>query len=55
MPARVAITGDTMRAFGEFWLKQTDYKIKLVKVAGGAIKVKDDLKFSFDLVARKHD
>ncbi|HUI42879.1 MAG TPA: YceI family protein [Terriglobia bacterium] len=53
IPARVALAGDTLRAFGEFSLKQTDYHIKLVAVAGGAIKVKDELKFSFDLVARK--
>jgi polyisoprenoid-binding protein YceI len=55
MPARVLVTGDTLRAFGEFWLKLSDYKIKRVSVAGGAIKVKDELKFSFDLVARKQD
>ena len=55
MPTRLAFTGDMMRAFGNFSLKQTDFKIKLVKVAGGAIKVKDDLKFSFDLVARREE
>jgi polyisoprenoid-binding protein YceI len=53
IPARVAFVGDRLRAYGEFSLKQTDYRIKLVTVAGGAVKVKDDLKFSFDLVARK--
>jgi len=55
VPARVSFTSNTLRAFGEFSLRQTDYGIKLVAVAGGAIKVKDDLKFSFDLVARKQD
>ena len=45
IPARVAFTGDTLRAFGVFSLKQTDYRIKLVAVAGGAIKVKDVLHF----------
>jgi hypothetical protein len=38
-----------------FSLKQTDYRIKLVAVAGGTIKVKDELKFSFDIVARKQE
>lgn len=55
VPVRVALDGDTLRAFGEFSLKQTDYHIKLVAVAGGAIKVKDELKFSFDLVARRQE
>jgi polyisoprenoid-binding protein YceI len=55
IPARAVFTGDMLRAFGEFTLKQTDYRIKLVAVAGGVIKVKDELKFSFDLVARKQE
>ena len=53
IPARVALTGDTLRAFGEFTLRQTDYEIKLVSALGGALKVKDELKFAFDVVARK--
>ena len=44
---------DSLRAFGEFTLRRTDFNIKLVSVAGGALKVKDELKFSFDIVARK--
>jgi polyisoprenoid-binding protein YceI len=55
VPARVVFVGDTLRAFGEFSLKQTDYRMKLVAVAGGVVKVKDELKFSFDLVARKRE
>ena len=42
-----------LRASGEFTVRQTDYGIKPVSVAGGALKVKDELKFSFDIVARK--
>ena len=51
--ARVAVFGDMLRASGAFTLSQTDYQIKLVSVAGGALKVKNDLKFSFEIVARK--
>ncbi|MBI1763005.1 MAG: YceI family protein [Acidobacteria bacterium] len=51
--AQFALDGDTLRAQGDFALKQTDYKIKLVSVAGGALKIKDELKFTFDLLARK--
>jgi len=51
--AQVALNGDTLRAHGEFSLRQTAYGIKLVSVAGGALKLKDELKCSFDIVARK--
>jgi polyisoprenoid-binding protein YceI len=53
LPARVALSGDTLRANGEFALLQTAYGIKLVSVAGGTLKVKDELKCSFDIVARR--
>jgi polyisoprenoid-binding protein YceI len=47
--AEVTDNGTTLRAKGEFSLKQTDYRIKPVKVAGGALKVKNELKFRFDI------
>jgi polyisoprenoid-binding protein YceI len=51
--ARVAMLGSMLRASGDFALDQTDYDIKLVSVAGGALKLKDELKFSFEIVARR--
>ena len=51
--ARVVITGDTLRASGEFSVKQSEYAISPVTVAGGAIKLKDEIKCTFDIVARK--
>ena len=51
--ARVAVFGDMLRASGGFTVDQTDYQMKLVSVAGGALKVKNDLKLSFEIVARK--
>ena len=53
--ANVLIMGDMLRANGEFSLQQTDYRIKPASVAGGALKLKDELKFSFDIVARRKD
>jgi polyisoprenoid-binding protein YceI len=53
MDAQAWVMPDTLRAQGEFPLRQTDYRIKLVSAAGGTIKVKDELKFSFDIVANK--
>jgi polyisoprenoid-binding protein YceI len=53
--ARVASIGTTMRASGEFTLQQSDYGIKPVSFAGGALRLKDELKFKFELVARQHE
>jgi polyisoprenoid-binding protein YceI len=50
---QVIASDDSLRANGEFTLLQTDYRIRLVSAAGGTIKLKDELKFSFDIVARK--
>jgi len=50
---RIAIFDEMIRASGEFTLNQSDYGIKPISVAGGAMKVKDELKFSFEMVARK--
>jgi polyisoprenoid-binding protein YceI len=52
---RVALLGSMLRASGDFSLNQTDYNIKLVSVAGGALKLKDELSFSFEIVARKQE
>jgi polyisoprenoid-binding protein YceI len=51
--AQISLTGDMLRAHGEFSILQSAYRIKPVSVAGGALKVKDELKCSFDIVARK--
>lgn len=50
----VTTTGeDSMRAQGEFPIRQTDFHIKLVSAVGGMLKVKNELKCSFDVLARK--
>lgn len=48
--AQVTISGDLVRARGDWKLKQTDYKIRPVSVAGGTLKVKDELKLAFEIV-----
>jgi polyisoprenoid-binding protein YceI len=48
----LTITSEGLRAKGEFSIKQTDYKIKPVSVAGGTLKIKNELKCSFDVLAR---
>jgi polyisoprenoid-binding protein YceI len=50
--ARVYPDGDTLRAQGEASLRLTDFRIEPVSVAGGMLKVKDEVKLAFDIVAR---
>ena len=49
--AQVIAGEDTLRTNGEFPLRQSDFNIKPVSAVGGTIKLKDELKFSFDIVA----
>lgn len=53
--AQVGLFSDTLRASGEFSVLQSSYDIARVSVAGGALTLKDELKFSFDIVARKQE
>ena len=51
--AQVTLNETSLRAQGEFPLKQSDYRIKPVSAAGGTLKMKDELKLSFDIVAER--
>jgi polyisoprenoid-binding protein YceI len=53
--AQVIVTGSILRASGEFSIRQSDYDIPPISVAGGTLKLKDELKFSFDVVARRQE
>jgi len=53
--ARVTLLGAMLRVSGDFTIRQSDYGIKPVSFAGGALRLKDDLKFTFELVARQND
>jgi polyisoprenoid-binding protein YceI len=53
--ARVTVDVTSVRAAGEFSVRQSDYEIAPVSAAAGAIKIKDEVKCTFDIVARKQD
>jgi len=50
--ARVLLNGSSLRASGEFSLRQSEFGIAPVTAAGGAIRLMVDLKCTFDIVAR---
>jgi polyisoprenoid-binding protein YceI len=51
--ARISVNGATLRAAGDFSIRQSDYEIRPVSALGGTIKLKDELKLSFDISARQ--
>jgi hypothetical protein len=51
--ARFAVVRDSLRAQGEFIVSQTAHGIRPVRVAGGALKLKDEVRCSFEIVARR--
>jgi polyisoprenoid-binding protein YceI len=53
VPVRISLNGDLLRATGDFSVRQSDYEIRPVSAAGGTIKLKDELKLSFDISAHK--
>jgi polyisoprenoid-binding protein YceI len=53
IPARVTLSGDTLRAQGEFTVNRSDYKVKATSAFHGLVRVRDKLKFTFDIVGRR--
>ncbi|HEX2223407.1 MAG TPA: YceI family protein, partial [Thermoanaerobaculia bacterium] len=53
IPAEVTLDGRTLRARGEFNLKRSDFKVPATSAFHGTVRVRDRLKISFDIVARR--
>jgi polyisoprenoid-binding protein YceI len=53
IPAQVTLSGDTLRARGEFTVSRGDYNVKATSAVHGLVRVRDNLKFTFDIVARQ--
>jgi polyisoprenoid-binding protein YceI len=46
------LTDGTYRAAGEYKFKQTSFGIKPIQLAGGTVKVKDELQVEFEIFLR---
>jgi len=53
--AQAHVGVDSVRVHGSFTLLQSDYNIRIASIAGGTLKLQDELKFYFYVVARKMD
>jgi YceI-like protein len=52
-PATFSVTRQDGRYRGTVTLKQSDFRIKPISIAAGTVKVKDEVKVEFDVVAQK--
>jgi polyisoprenoid-binding protein YceI len=55
LQGNVTVMGSTLRIAGEFSLRQSDYGITPASFAAGTLRLRDELKFTFDLVARQEE
>lgn len=53
--AEGSLSEETLRVTGDFTLKQSDFQIKRVSVAGGTLRVKNEVKVTFDITGNKVD
>jgi polyisoprenoid-binding protein YceI len=53
IPAVVTISGNSLRAVGEFSIDRDDYKVKATSAFHGLVRVKNKIKFDFDIVGKK--
>jgi polyisoprenoid-binding protein YceI len=54
IPAQVTLTGNDLRAHGEFAIDRSDYKVKATSAVHGLIRVRNEIKFTFDMVGHKY-
>ena len=52
IPTKVTVTGNQMRAQGEFSISRNDFKVKATSAFHGMVRVADKISFEFDIVGR---
>ncbi len=54
IPTQVTLTGNDLSAHGEFSINRSDFKVKATSAMHGLIRVRDKIKFTFDIVGHKY-
>ena len=54
IPAQVTLTGNNLRARGEFSINRSDYKVKATSAVHGLIRVRDKIEITFDIVDHRY-
>jgi len=50
IPTKVTVTGNDLRAQGEFSVNRDDFKVKATSAAHGLVRVRNKITFTFDIV-----
>jgi polyisoprenoid-binding protein YceI len=50
IPTKVRVTGQELRAIGEFSIDRGDFKVKATSAFHGMVRVRNKIKFTFDIV-----
>jgi len=50
IPTKVTITGNDLRAQGEFSVNRDDFKVRATSAAHGLVRVRNEITFTFDIV-----
>lgn len=53
IPTKVTVSGNQLRAQGDFSISRGDYKVKATSAFHGMVRVSDKTKFEFDIVGRR--
>ena len=53
IPTMVTVNGNELRAQGEFSINRSDFKVKATSALHGMIRVRDRVKFEFDIVGHR--
>jgi polyisoprenoid-binding protein YceI len=53
IPAKVTVTGNNLRAVGEFSIDRKDFNVKATSAFHGMVRVRKKVKFTFDIVGHR--
>jgi polyisoprenoid-binding protein YceI len=53
IPAQVTLTGSDLRAVGEFSIDRSDFNVKATSAVHGMVRVRDKVKFTFDILGHE--
>jgi polyisoprenoid-binding protein YceI len=55
LDAQVVTGEDSVRAQGSFSIMQSQFGLKIASIAGGTLKLRDELRFSYFIIGRRRD
>jgi polyisoprenoid-binding protein YceI len=53
IPTKITVTGNELRAVGEFSIDRSDFKVNATSAMHGMIRVRNKVKFEFDIVGHR--